>query len=157
MGSFISYVVFFGIIVLLIAFFSLEIKTVSENSYEKLFGKHHVETTARILEKDVEWRTSKYNQSKYYVSLEYSIKSSEQLFVVKEVTRPTFRQYSKEMPIVYNEENPYQVFARDMGLWDVVYMMTRNAVIAFVATGVLIVLLSLLPYLLWKRKKEKHS
>lgn len=157
-GSLIAYFVFWGITLLLIAFFATEFKNSVEKSYEKFFGKHHVETTALVVEKDVDWRGGKYDRRQYYVSLMYGPENSpDSLFVVKEVTRHTYDKYTKEMQIVYNEDNPYQVFASHMGPWDVIYVMTRGTVIAFAATGILVVLLCLLPYLLWKRNKAGHS
>lgn len=157
-GTLIAYFVFWGIAVLLIALFATGFKSSLENSYEKFFGKHHIATTALVVEKDVDWRGGKYNRRQYYISLMYRPEnSSESVFVVKEVTMHTYDKYTKDMPIIYNEDNPYQVFASNMGLWDVVYIMTRSTVLAFAATVILVVLLTLLPYLLWKRRKAGRS
>ncbi|WP_099361515.1 hypothetical protein [Fredinandcohnia onubensis] len=147
--------VFGGLIIALLLFLSTETKSAFENGYEKYFGKNHTETIAIVTDRGFERRTSKYNRSEYYISLMYKPKDHDSIFIVKGVTWHTYNKYTKEMPIVYNVDNPYQVFAKEMDFSDYTSILMTETVILTLVSIILIILLSWLPFLLWKRKKQK--
>jgi hypothetical protein len=147
--------VFGGLIIALLLFLSTETKSAFENGYEKYFGKNHAETIAIVTDRGFERRTSKYNRSEYYISLMYKPKDHDSIFIVKGVTWHTYNKYTKEMPIVYNVDNPYQVFAKEMDFSDYTSILMTETVILTLVSIILIILLSWLQFLLWKRKKQK--
>ncbi|WP_077619504.1 hypothetical protein [Bacillus sinesaloumensis] len=154
-GFLISFLLFGGLSFLLLFFLSTETKSALENGYEKYFGDNHEEVTATVTDRGFDRRTSKYNRSEYYLSLMYIPKDHEPIYLVKGVTYHTYNKYKTEMPITYNVDNPYQVFAQEMDFYDYTLVLLTDTVLLTVVGIFLITLLSWLPYLLWKRKKGK--
>ncbi|MCC3356029.1 hypothetical protein [Bacillus sp. REN16] len=156
-GFVIPFLVFGGLIAALLLFLSTETKSAFENGYEKYFGKNHAETTALITEHGFDRRTSKYDSSEYYISLMYQPKDHDPIFLVKGVTWHSYNKYTNEIPIIYNIDNPYQVFARDMDLSDYTSVLMTDTVFITCISVILIFLLSWIPFLLWKRKSHKSQ
>nr|WP_309101141.1 hypothetical protein [Fredinandcohnia onubensis] len=154
-GFVIPVLLFGGLIIALLLFLSTETKSAFENGYKKYFGKNHAETMAIVTDRGFERRTSRYNRSEYYISLMYKPKNHDTIFVVKGVTWHTYNKYKKDMPIIYNVDNPYQVFAKEMDFRDYTSILMTDTVILTLVSIFLIILLSWIPLLLWKRNKQK--
>ncbi|MDR4889675.1 hypothetical protein RGU12_19460 [Fredinandcohnia sp. QZ13] len=151
----ISFLIFGVLIGTLLFFLSSDTKSAIENGYEKYFGKNHAETTALIMEHGFDRRTSTYNRTDYYISMMYKPENHDSIFIVKGVTWHTYNKYQEKMPIVYNVDNPYQVYAKEMDIADYLDILMTETVFLTLISIILIVLLSSIPFLLWKQKKRK--
>lgn len=154
-GFVISFLLFGGLIGAILFFLSLDTKSAFENGVEKYFGKNHAETTALVTDRGIERGTSRYDSSEYYITLIYKPKDHDTIFLVKGVTRYSYKKYTEEMPIVYNIDSPYQVFAKEMDFGDYTDILMTDTVFLTCISVILLILLSWLPLLLWKRKKLK--
>lgn len=154
-GFVIPVLIFGGLIIALLLFLSTETKSAFVNGNEKYFGKNHAETLAIVTDRGFDRRTSRYNRSEYYISLMYKPKGHDTIFVVKGVTWHTYNKYKKDMPIIYNVDNPYQVYAKEMDFRDYTDILMTDTVILTLVSIFLIILLSWIPFLLWKRNKQK--
>ena len=154
-GFVISLLIFGSLILALLLFLSSETKLALENGYEKYFGNNHAETMAIVTDRGFDRGTSIYNENEYYISLMYKPKDHESIFIVKGVTWHSYKKYTEEMPIVYNVDNPYQVFAKEMDFRDYTAILMTDTVTLTLVSILLIILLSWTPFLLWKRKKQK--
>lgn len=154
-GFVISFLLFGGLIGAILFFLSLDTKSAFENGVEKYFGKNHAETTALVTDRGFERGTSRYDSSEYYITLIYKPKDHDTIFLVKGVTRYSYKKYTEEMPIVYNIDSPYQVFAKEMDFGDYTDILMTDTVFLTCISVILLILLSWLPLLLWKRKKLK--
>ncbi|MEK3936902.1 hypothetical protein MKY41_16480 [Sporosarcina sp. FSL W7-1349] len=148
---------FYGVLAVLLLFGGIEWKDALANGYEKFFGESHTKTTALVIDRGIDHNPSLYGDHEYYLTLMYKPNSQENLFVAKGVTWHTYNKYQDEMPIVYNTQNPYQVFAQEMDFMDIFYISLTDTVTIMVVSLILTILLSVLPYLLWKRKKRKNK
>ncbi|THE10764.1 hypothetical protein E1I69_17625 [Bacillus timonensis] len=156
-GFVLSILIFGGLIVSLLLFVSTDTKSAIENGHEKYFGKNHAETTALIMEHGYDRRTSTYNRSDYYISMLYTPENQDTIFIVKGVTWHTYNKYKEKMPIVYNVDNPYQVYAKEMDIADYLDILMTETVFLTLLSVILIVLLSSIPFLLWKQKQRKSQ
>ncbi|WP_449536480.1 hypothetical protein [Ferdinandcohnia sp. Marseille-Q9671] len=154
-GFVIPLVVFGGLIVGLLLFLGNDTKLALENGYEKYFGNNHAQTTALVMERGFERRTSTYDRNEYFISLMFKPENKETMYVVKGVTWHTYNKYTKEMPIIYNLDNPYQVFAQDMDFQDYISILMTNTVILTLVSILLLLLAGWIPFLLRKQKKQK--
>ncbi|MEH7385306.1 hypothetical protein V7147_07855 [Bacillus sp. JJ1521] len=154
-GFVIPFLVFGGLIGAILLFLSTDTKSAFVNGYEKYFGKNHAETTAFVTDRGVERGTSRYDSSEYYITLMYKPEDLDTIFLVKGVTWHSYNKYTEEMPIIYNVDNPHQVYAQEMDLSDYTGILMTDTVFLTCISIVLIVLLSWVPFLLWKRKKLK--
>ncbi|WP_010676627.1 hypothetical protein [Bacillus timonensis] len=156
-GFVISFFIFGGVIGAILLFLSTDTKSAIEDGYEKYIGKNHAETTAIVTDRGFDRGTSRYNTTEYYISLMYKPKNHESIFIVKGVTRHTYNKYTKEMPIIYNVDNPYQVYAKEMDFKDYTDILLTDTMFLTAMSIILIILLGWLPFLLWKRKKHKSQ
>ncbi|RFB13524.1 hypothetical protein DZB84_16255 [Bacillus sp. HNG] len=156
-GFVISFLIFGGLIGTLLFFLSTDTKSAIENVYEKYFGKNHAETTALIMEHGFDRRTSTYNRNDYYISMMYKPENQDSIFIVKGVTWHTYNKYKEKMPIVYNVNNPYQVYAKEMDIADYLDILMTETVFLTLLSIILIVLLSSIPFLLWKQRHRKSQ
>ncbi|MEH7381054.1 hypothetical protein V7138_11295 [Bacillus sp. JJ1533] len=156
-GFVISLLLFGGLIWALLFVLSTDTKSAIENGYEKYFGNNHAETTARIMEHGFDRRTSTYNRSKYYISMLYKPENQDTIFSVKGVTWHTYNKYTDKIPIVYNVDNPYQVYIKEIDAADYLDFLMTDALFLTAISIILIVLLCCVPFLLWKQKKRKSQ
>ncbi len=152
-GFIIYLLVFGGLIGSILLFLATNTKSAFENGYEKYYGKNHAETTALIMEHGFERGTSTYDSTEYYVTMMYKPENQDSMFIVKGVTWHTYKKYSEEMPIIYNVDNPYQVYAKEMDFSDYTDILMTDTVFITSISILLLILLSWVPFLLWKRKK----
>ncbi|MED4473516.1 hypothetical protein [Oceanobacillus caeni] len=157
-GNFIiTFVIFGGIVATLFYFSFTEGKDALENGYERFFGDNHAEANALILDKDVDLNSSLHGDHEYYISLMYRpANQDESIFIAKGVPWPTYNRYTDSIPIIYNVDNPYQVFVKDITFWDIVEIMMTDTVLIGTIAIILGILLSLIPYFLWRKKKYGH-
>ncbi|WP_342536955.1 hypothetical protein [Sporosarcina sp. FSL K6-3508] len=154
-GNLLFSFIFFGIVGIILLFSLTEWKNVWENGYEKFFGTHHAETTALIIDRDVDWNSSLHGDHEYYLSLMYKPDNQDSIFIAKGVTWHTYHKYQEEMPIIYNTENPYQVFAKEIDPQDIFFILAADTVTIITVSLILVILLSILLYLLWKRRQKR--
>ncbi|WP_068677300.1 hypothetical protein [Oceanobacillus sp. Castelsardo] len=157
-GNFVITFVIFGGILATILFFSFtELKDALENGYERFFGDKHAEANALILEKNVDLNSSLHGDHEYYISLMYQpANQDESIYIAKGVTWPTYNRYTDTISIMYNADNPYQVFVKEMTFWDIVEIIMTDTVLMGIIAVLLVILLSLIPYFLWRKKKYGH-
>lgn len=158
-GNVLFYLILFGgLLGLIFLFLSTYTKSTIENGYEKFFGDNHAEANAIILDRgeDLNWTRYGGNQNEYYLSLMYKPENAESVFIVKGVTLHTYNMYEEEIPIVYNTDNPYQVFIRDMDFMDFINILMTETVYITLISIILLLLLSTIPYFLWKKNKTGH-
>ncbi|WP_453993795.1 hypothetical protein [Bacillus nitroreducens] len=156
-GFLIPFFLFGGLIVALLLFLSTDTKAALENGYEKFFGKNQIQTTAYIMEHGFDRRTSVYNKNDYYISMMYQPENKDTIYIVKGVTWHTYNKYTDEMPIVYNVDNPYQVYAKEMDFSDYLSILLTDTVILTVVAIMLLLLVTWLPFLLRKWKQHKSQ
>ncbi|MEH7236681.1 hypothetical protein [Bacillus sp. JJ1562] len=151
----IPFLIFGSLIGALLLFLSTETKSAFENGHEKYFGGNHAETTAFIMEHGFDGGTSTYSENEYYISMMYKTENQDTIFIVKGVTRHTYNKYKEKMPIVYNIDNPYEVYIKEMDFADYIDILMTNTVFLTSIAILLLILLGWVPFLLWKRKKRK--
>ena len=126
-----------------------------KNGYEKLYGEGYIETIAEITNHAYDYGSHKDSQGQYYLALTYQDTSGNWIHLTKEVRRNTYLNHvDGELLIKYEEDNPYNVFAKKIELRDVLDFFTA---IKFFIHCLIVILTALLLYALFLSNRKRRT
>ena len=152
--SIIFNIIFWGGLFLMLVFSYREMTADLNNGYEKYYGKDYIETIAKITDHSFDHGTGMDHQTYYYLALAYEDTNGEPINLTKEVKKNTYLKYQDGvLPIKYKKDNPYNAFAQQTEVRDIVNFLFTPAFFMHCLTIVLTALLSYALYLMNRKRK----
>lgn len=142
-----------GIVGAVLFIFSIFIVRYLWNLLRKLLPIGKTETEALILDRTADVSYRKYEDSIYELVIAFNDRAGHNIQVKREVTRHTYNQYGfgDKLPITYRNANPYDVFIRDVSIWDLVQSLL------YVEVYVYLVMIAVTIFVGWVFVKERRT
>jgi hypothetical protein len=126
-----------------------------KNGYEKIYGEDYIETIAEITDHYNYYGSGKDYQRYYYLALAYQDTSGKWFHLTKEVRRNTYLNHvDGELFIKYEEDNPYNAFAKKIELRDALDFFTAKT---FFIYCLIVILTALLLYALFLMNRKRRT